>query len=173
MQLEQKGAVLWEYLVPQCKSKAEKFVKKLHLRLDKNAMSFLEKVEWGETVTEEIKVPVKDPNGAKGSQQKSEKEETPQKFEIQQKSRQEIRQIEFKSQKFFGLSPQQQNQFLGVEQDILKREQLLKEIHNSKYNLESFIYQTRSDLQEFVKLVPQGSAQVYSELLERAEDWIY
>lgn len=116
--------------VEQSNPKSDKFEAKVFFHLDPSFVLNADRAEIKETFLDSGMV-------VEGQDKKEEKKE-----------RTETRQLQLKSQTFFGLPATAINQYKELEQRQLAHEEHLHETQKAKYALESFIYDTREDFEK-------------------------
>lgn len=166
-------------------SKEERFEGKVYFLLDRNGIAQIEKCELRETYIVEEKIPVKTSVTDKsketpkstvdGKMEIETPESAKEEFTIEKKEKTRISNLDFKNKSNFGLERTQIETFKQFESRVSAKEQLFKETQTAKYNLESFIYDTRNKVNDskFQNLVSQTEKSAILHDLEVAENWLY
>ena len=165
------------------KPKHKIFEGKLWFTLNKNAMTDLLKAEMVEKFKTQEKVPkAKKEKEAENKKMEVEGDnnvkmevEAEEDFELKEKDNTMITQLAINITRFFGLSQDTINQLIKEEENMRNKEQLLIDTHNSKYFLESYIYETRNRIgeEENSKYILDGERQSILAKLVESEEWLY
>ena len=188
--LKENGAVDMEVLsasVEAMKPKHENFEGKLWFLLNKNGLAELLRAEMVEKFKVQEKVPKakakKEAKDAKNDKKMDIEEEESKKMDIEQEEEFELKEKD-KTQttllavnRFHPLALDEEtiNGLVKQEDGMRKKEQLLIDTYNSKYFLESFIYETRNLINEGdnVKFTTQDEKNAILQKLADAETWLY
>ena len=153
---------------------------KIHIKMDKNGVLSLEKVEKVERIEEEVKTEEKKEEGKseakpEGNEEEKAKAKEDEKKEEEKKTKAKLRRtpINFVGDQR-GLSEQVIKDAIEKEKKFMASDNLARETLEKKNELESFIYDTRSHLGSY--LAEYSTPETVNKLLESMktiEEWLY
>lgn len=163
-------------------SKEEKFEGKVHFLLDRNGLPQVDKYELKETYYVEEKIPVKAPAAketpkAKEGEEKMEVEqpEAKEEFKVEKKEKTRVTNLPFQQKNFISLDRAQIDSARQFEAQVSAKEQTVRETQAAKYAFESFIYNTRNQLNlpaNAVFCTPAEKDAILKDL-QTGETWLY
>lgn len=144
--------------VEKSNPRSEKFEAKVVFNMDPNFIIRADRAEIKETFI--------DPGMEVEGEEK--KENKP-------KERVETRTIPLTQNSYFGLDRNALADFQAIENRHLAHEEMLQETHKAKYSLESFIYETRDNIQKenLYNLTTNVEKEQMGQALSEAENWLY
>jgi heat shock protein 4 len=165
-------------------SKEPKFEGKICFLVDRNGLPQLERFELTEQYVEEIKTPVKPvatkdaKNKPKEGEDKMEIEQPEggkEEFKIEKKERTRVTNLPFHRNIHYGLEKTQLDAFKQFESQISAKEQTTRDTQAAKYAFESFIYNTRNQLNlpaNASYVLPDEKEAILKDL-QAGENWLY
>lgn len=177
--------ILGYYTILPPKPKEKEFNVKLRVKLNHNGNVGLEEATFNEEYTEEYQVPIPAPkpeekkaeeNAGKteGEQQPTEKKEEPPKFETKTRKKTRTSDLKYESVLSKGFSDKEISNFFEEEAHMNNNDILIRETHDKKNGLESYIYDMRQKLQDIYKdYAPVDIKEVLLKKLADNEEWLY
>lgn len=169
--------------VEAMKPKHEQFEGKLWFNLNRNGIAELVRADMIEKYKITEKVPKAKADKDAKNDKKMEIEEDSKKmdieneeeFEMKEKDKSLITPLAINITYANGFDQDTINNLIKEEENMRKKEQILIDTHNSKYFLESFIYESRTLLNEpeNARYVSDNERQVILQQLAQGENWLY
>ena len=169
--------------LPRCMSKSKDFKCKLYFELNHNGLANILKFEVTEKHIVEVKEePKKEETKIEEETDKEESEKKPEKIEVEEpkeppktKEVYKTRKIKFSQKLYLVSSPEEFTEMLKIENEIKDQKQNIILTQKVKYDLESFIYETRSaaqDNENVIYMNPGERENIEKECMNK-EDWLY
>ena len=168
--------------LPASNPKSKDFKCKLYFELDSSGFAKILKYEITEKFVEEVKPKKKDENKIEEETNEDDKPEADDKDKIQEEEPEpqtkevfKTRKIKFKLSKFLETSEADFGKMVSAEENIYKQKELVKLTQKAKYDLESFIYETRNHAQNAdnrIYLRPGEQESIERGCMDK-ENWLY